>query len=191
MYVLDTLNETCIEHPTVTPPESYFVQSIPVFYESDLKNCTASCHVIDYSINQPAYYSIRFVLNYPDLTLTMTYNYTGVFTESLVEKPNRELVLYDCSFSENLGIPLTCSIPLNDSSYHLPWNVNKEQCLLAVVHGNNDNLANISSVEIQTYLFSPSWSTISFICIGVSVAFFLIVCICEVCLCYYVRCKKK
>ncbi len=188
MYVLSTLNDTCVEHPSMMPSKSYLNASIPVCYESDPDHCTTPCHVVEYVVRDTAYYSIRFAVNYPELSPTMTYSFSGVFTKYLLEKPNRDL--YHCEFSNELSVPLICTIPLNDSSYHLPWNINKEQCLLAVVHSNNENSDNISTIEVNTFLFSPSWLTISVTSICVSLVIFIVLCICEVCLCYFV-CYKK
>ena len=124
------------------------------------------CWSVSYRVERAGYYSLRFTINNPDLFSSMQYNYTVSVTNLTYLTPTPEHTLHRCRLTDTV-IDDHCTFLFNDSSTHLPWNMNKGVCLLAKVHEVNvpPHLWTVekqfSQVDIAYTRYSIDWLVVS------------------------------
>lgn len=139
-------------------------------YTNDTDPCP--CWSVSYRVERAGYYSLRSTINNPDLFSTMQYNYTMSVTNVTYLTPTPEHTLHMCKLTDKV-IEDHCMFLFNDSSAHLPWNMNKGVCLLAKVHEVNVPWyertveKQFSQVDIAYRRYSTDWLVVSAAVLGV------------------------
>lgn len=164
LHILDNLETAYDFDPYPYPPSKSF--------EACFTNDKCSCQTYHYDVTRRGYYSLRFILNQPEFSQTMTYNYTITLNTTELVMPNSSHQL-TCSVSENQPL---CVFLLNGTS-HSPHLMNKEQCVVVQIDGPKSHYTHIKET-FQPYHID--WLVLSSVFIAACGVIVIVVVIVEI-----------